>query len=97
MRGVPVVSAPKLQECTNSHAFGIMKTIGVVGPGLNREDWPVSAEEYAVLAMRLQVDKQYRALFMPPMNENNIWANPNRHEYKGLRMIVDLGLRLQKT
>lgn len=64
MAGVPVVSAPVLQECTNSHSFGIAKALGVIGPG-GRPEWPSNAEEYAVLALRLQGDRALRRAFTP--------------------------------
>jgi predicted O-linked N-acetylglucosamine transferase (SPINDLY family) len=94
MRGVPVVSAPTMQECTNSHAYGIAQTLGIRGPGWYRNNWPVNAEEYAVLAMQLQLDKSLRNNFLPPMNKNNLWSNPNGHKYRGLQMIVELAVRL---
>jgi hypothetical protein len=28
--GIPIVSAPKLQECTNSHAIGIVSALGKI-------------------------------------------------------------------
>ena len=102
MRGVPIVSAPKMQECTNSHAFGIASVIGVKGPGFHRDDWPVTAEEYAVLAIRLQGDKALRNDFLPPMSQEYgesgllapTWTNPKKHSHKGLKMVVDLIQRL---
>ena len=64
--GVPVVSAPKLQECTNSHAFSIAKSFSL---GISEEEagefWPKTPEEYAVLAMRLARDRRLRQLFIP--------------------------------
>jgi hypothetical protein len=88
-----------MQECTNSHAFGIAQAIGTKGPGYLREEWPTNAEEYAVLAMQLQIDKKLRQDFLPPMtqdltNSKSIWSNPSGHKYKGLRMIIELAVRL---
>lgn len=98
MRGVPVVSAPKLQECTNSHAYGIANAIGIQGPGLSRDDWPSTAEDYAVLALRLTGDHVLRQSFLPPMtNELNKaprWSNPRQHQYRGLKMVADTIQRL---
>ena len=61
--GVPVVSAPILQECTHSHAMGIAKALR-----LSKFSWPSSAEEYAVEAMRLQREEALRLEFVPPDN-----------------------------
>ena len=61
--GVPVVSAPVLQECTHSHAIGIAKALR-----LSKFIWPTSAEEYAVEAMRLQREEGLRLEFVPPDN-----------------------------
>ena len=96
MIGLPVVSAPKLQECTNSHTFGIAQTIGIKGPGFNREDWPSTPEEYAVFAIRLQGDRMLRQAFLPPLTQdgNSKWTNPNKYSFQGLQMIVDLVKRL---
>ena len=103
MRGVPVVSAPKMQECTNSHAFGIASVIGIKGPGFEREDWPCTAEEYAVLAIRLQGDRALRMDFLPSMDQDYgpqglllspTWSNPKMQSLDGLKMIVDLVQRL---
>ena len=57
------MSAPSLQECTHSHTVGIANAlrIGLGSP----EKWPSTAEEYAVLALRLQREKALRALFRP--------------------------------
>lgn len=55
------VSAPSLQECTNSHVKGL-----VAGLGLEAEhgvEWPTSPEEYAVMALRLRTDQRLRAQF----------------------------------
>ncbi len=59
--GVPVVSAPSLQECTNSHAVGISRALR-----LSKLSWPASAEEYAVEAIRLQREEALRLEFVPP-------------------------------
>ena len=59
--GVPVVSAPILQECSHSHAVGIAKALR-----LSKFTWPTSAEEYAVEAMRLQREEGLRLEFVPP-------------------------------
>jgi hypothetical protein len=63
MDGVPVVSAPSLQECTNSHAVSLMKSLGI--PFVNNYEWPTTAEEYAVLAIRLHSDEVLRSQFSP--------------------------------
>ena len=103
MRGVPVVSAPKMQECTNSHTFGIASVVGIKGPGFSRDDWPSSAEEYAVLALDLQGNRALRQDFLPPMTRDYgslgllapTWTNPKKHTHEGLRMLVDLVQRLE--
>lgn len=59
--GVPVVSAPGLQECTNSHAMGIARALR-----LSKFSWPTTAEEYAVEAIRLQREEALRLEFVPP-------------------------------
>lgn len=58
------VSAPALQECTNSHAFGIAHSFSV-GPFL-RTEWPETAEDYGVFAIRLQHEEYLRNSFNPP-------------------------------
>lgn len=58
---VPIISAPHLQECTNSHAIGIAKSIGLKP---NNIEWPTSIEEYAVMALRLQSDISFRQNFV---------------------------------
>jgi len=63
MDGVPVVSAPSLQECTNSHVVSLMKSLGI--PFVNNEEWPTTAEEYAVLAIRLHSDENLRSQYVP--------------------------------
>lgn len=64
--GVPVVSAPKLQECTNSHAFGIAESFALgIAHDEAKEFWPRTSEEYAVLAMRLAREHRLRQLFIP--------------------------------
>lgn len=57
------MSAPSLQECTNSHAYGIAQSFGV-GPQM-RNEWPESAEDYAVFAIRLQYEASLRNSFRP--------------------------------
>jgi hypothetical protein len=103
LRGVPVVSAPKLQECTNSHTFGIAKSIGIVGPGNDRDSWPSTPEEYAVFAIKLRGDRQLRKSFLPPMTNafdgqkqigSTRWLNPNNYSFQGLQMILDLVERI---
>ena len=61
--GVPVVSAPVLQECTHSHAVGIARALR-----LSKFTWPASAEDYAVEAIRLQREEGLRLEFVPPDN-----------------------------
>jgi hypothetical protein len=63
MDGVPVVSAPSLQECTNSHVVSLMKSLGI--PFVNNEEWPTTSEEYAVLAIRLHSDENLRSQYVP--------------------------------
>ena len=62
LEGIPVVSAPQLQECTNSHIDGIASALGI---HLNEETfvWPATPEEYAVFAMRLQREYGLRSMF----------------------------------
>lgn len=68
--GIPVVSAPKLQECTNSHAFGIAKSFALgITEDVAQEFWPRTAEEYAVLAMRLAREHRLRQLFIPKRSQ----------------------------
>lgn len=123
--GVPVVSAPALQECTNSHAVGIAAALGLGGKeglgvpqpsaaaewdtehlieaewgdlppdpaqegsdghgsgdgqshrqagahtGGGRYSWPTTAEEYAVFALRLQMEADLRAAFRRPPSRND--------------------------
>ena len=57
------VSAPSLQECTNSHTYGIAQSFGV-GPR-TRSEWPESAEDYAVFAIQLQYEASLRESFRP--------------------------------
>jgi len=59
--GIPVISAPALQECTHSHMPGIARALQ-----LSFWDWPTTAEEYAVLAMRLQREQSLQMSFVPP-------------------------------
>ena len=59
--GIPVVSAPALQECTHSYMPGIARALR-----LSFWDWPYTAEEYAVLAMRLQRERSLQMSFVPP-------------------------------
>ena len=61
--GVPVVSAPMLQECSHSHAVGIARALR-----LSKFIWPTSAEDYAVEAIRLQREEGLRLEFVPPDN-----------------------------
>jgi hypothetical protein len=63
--GVPVVSAPKLQECTNSHAVGISELLQLQLVNETSFLWPTTSEEYAVFAMRLARDPHLRLLFDP--------------------------------
>ena len=68
--GIPVVSAPKLQECTNSHAFGIAKSFALgIAEDEAKEFWPRTAEEYAVIAMRLAREHRLRQLFIPKSSQ----------------------------
>jgi hypothetical protein len=59
--GIPVVSAPALQECTHSHMPGISRALK-----LSFWDYPTTPEEYAVLAMRLQREQSLQMTFVPP-------------------------------
>ena len=76
--GIPVVSAPHLQECTNRHARGILDAFGIALLDGTEEDpssdsmtggsmasWPTTAEEFAVLAMQLTIDSRLRAALTP--------------------------------
>jgi hypothetical protein len=63
--GVPVVSAPSLQECTNSHAIGIAESLQLKILSLPSFSWPTTPEEYAVFAMRLAREPQLRLYFDP--------------------------------
>lgn len=61
------VSAPLLQECTNSYAKGIAKSLNldIVNEHKSAFSWPTSAEEYAVMAMRLAREPLLRQQFNP--------------------------------
>ena len=59
--GIPVISAPALQECTASHMPGIARALQ-----LSFWDWPTTAEEYAVLALRMQREQSLQMQFVPP-------------------------------
>lgn len=81
--GVPVVSAPGLQECTNSYTESIAWSMGLpiakLASSTHSEEqdghvsdeseegvvfrWPSSAEEYSVLALRLQENRALREAF----------------------------------
>jgi len=63
--GVPVVSAPHLQECTNSYAVGVAQSLKLELVNQNSFSWPTTAEEYAVFAMRLAREPHLRKLFDP--------------------------------
>jgi glycosyltransferase involved in cell wall biosynthesis len=64
--GVPVVSAPALQECTNSHALGIAKAFNLgIAEVEAKEFWPKNSEEFAVIAMRLAREQKLRQLYVP--------------------------------
>jgi hypothetical protein len=63
--GVPVVSAPTLQECTNSHAIGIAESLQLKILSFPSFSWPTTPEEYAVFAMRLAREPQLRLYFDP--------------------------------
>ena len=67
LEGIPVVSAPRLQECTNSHIDGITSALGI-HLSENTFAWPVTPEEYAVFAMRLQREYGLRSMFNPREN-----------------------------
>ena len=67
------ISAPALQECTNSHTFGIANAFSV-GPS-RRSDWPESPEDYAVLAIRLQHEQSLRESYRPQIQSAKIFAN----------------------
>jgi hypothetical protein len=76
--GVPVVSAPILQECTHSHAVGIAKALR-----LSKFTWPTSAEEYAVEAMRLQREEGLRLEFVPPDSLRTSYIPRHRESRSG--------------
>jgi hypothetical protein len=71
------VSAPNLQECTNSHADSLAKSLRIgpyhkdneSPPEFNSKfydktiSWANTVEEYVVLAVRFQTDKQLRSFF----------------------------------
>ncbi|RYH16393.1 hypothetical protein EON65_30175 [archaeon] len=74
--GVPVVTAPMLQECTNSHAASIGRYLQIPAYSLRQEvdvdrfgddadytDIPLTAEDYGVLAVRLSKDIDLRRRF----------------------------------
>jgi hypothetical protein len=64
------VSAPLLQECTNSYAQGIAKSLNLdlVNEEVSSFSWPSSPEEYAVLAMRLAREPYLRQQFNPRLS-----------------------------
>ena len=73
--GIPVVSAPQLQECTHSHMPGIARALG-----LSFWDYPTTPEEYAVLAMRLQREQSLQMTFVPPEHlRTSFIPNEERH------------------
>lgn len=74
--GVPVVTAPMLQECTNSHAASIGRYLHIpayssrqevdldrFGDDVEYTDIPSTAEDYGVLAVRLSKDSELRRRF----------------------------------
>ena len=89
--GTPVVSAPALQECTNSFSQGILKLFGISldnngnNNNFDEEDsyyseWPTTAEEYAVLAMRVQHDSILKKQLTPLPYSQVIKANNLKYQ-----------------
>eukprot|EP00981_Chlorochromonas_danica_P007705 scaffold1869_cov163-Ochromonas_danica.AAC.17 len=75
--GVPVLTAPSLQECTNSHAKGIGRSLGIpvflidtdseIEAGdIHHAVLPTTAEDYGVLAVRLSKEYALRLAFTVP-------------------------------
>lgn len=52
------VTAPALQECGSQFAYGLLRSLGL--GAVTAEDIPVTPEEYAVFALRLQQDTGLR-------------------------------------
>ena len=86
-RGIPVVSAPALQECTNRHADGIMEAFGVnphsspTSSGSTGDEdasetnsifSPTTPEEYAVLAVQVQHDRALREKMLPTRSARDV-------------------------
>lgn len=84
--GVPIVSAPKLQECTNSHAIGIVESLQlplVTSPSFS---WPTTPEDYAVFAMKLAREPYLRTLFNPRHGKN--MNSLVKHSDHGLQLLT---------
>lgn len=63
--GVPVLSAPDLQECTNSHAYSIGTKLEVPAYLKSEENvLPSTAEEYGVTAVRIAREYGMRKKFV---------------------------------
>lgn len=60
--GVPFVSAPALQECTNSHAVSLAREM-LQPSEFKKLSWPRSPEEYVGLALQLHSLKDSRRAF----------------------------------
>jgi hypothetical protein len=82
---VPIISAPYLQECTNSHSIGIAKSIGLQSQNI---EWPTSIEEYAVMALRLQSDMSFRQKFVRSTVKEKL--KPGNHGIQILNFIKRL-------
>lgn len=67
---VPIVSAPSLQECTNSHTYSIAKYLNIMQPTSSapelqeRDFFPSTPQEYGVLAVRVAKESSLRRRFL---------------------------------
>ena len=95
--GVPIVSAPSLQECTNRHADGITRAFGL--DNLNQGDVesgtvmssPATPEEYAVLAIQMQHDKNLRLRHIPKKGKaRSLNSGEDSHGKQLLRLASSL-------
>lgn len=73
--GVPVVSAPSLQECTNSHSLSIAKYM-LPATAFASIEWPTTTEEYVFLCLQFQAKADMRKLF------KTVIRHPHNHGFQ---------------
>lgn len=105
MDGIPVISAPNLQECTNSHTYSMARYLNIMQPSSPRnihslqesEFFPTSAEEYGVLAVRVAKESSVRKQFIRDERTNKIPTPEQRGKHSHLEQIVEFIQTLRKS